>query len=96
MFSWDAAKALHNLRKHGVSFAEAATVFADPEALDWADAEHSAGEQRSKRLGKSASQRVLLLVYTIRRMKDGKETIRLSSARQASRKERRAYSGLPD
>jgi hypothetical protein len=34
MFSWDAAKALHNLRKHGVSFEEAATVFADPEALD--------------------------------------------------------------
>jgi hypothetical protein len=43
MFSWDAAKALRNLRKHGVSFEEAATVFADPKALDWADTEHSAG-----------------------------------------------------
>ena len=39
---------------------------------------------------------MLLLVYTIRRMKDGKETIRIISARQASRKERAAYSGLPD
>ena len=95
MFSWDAAKALRNLRKHGVSFEEAATVFADPKALDWADTEHSTGERRSKRLGKSASGRVLLLVYTTRRMQDGKETIRLISARQASRKERRAYSGPP-
>ena len=96
MFSWDAAKALHNLRKHGVSFEEAATVFADPEALDWADTVHSGDEQRSKRLGKSATGRILLLVYTIRRMKDGKETIRIISARQASRKERAAYSGLTD
>ena len=96
MFSWDAAKALHNLRKHGVSFEEAATVFADPEALDWADTEHSGDEQRSKRLGKSGLRRILLLVYTIRRMKDGKEAIRIISARQASRKERAAYSELPD
>jgi uncharacterized DUF497 family protein len=96
MFAWDAAKALRNLRKHGVSFEDAATVFADPEALDWDDTEHSDEEQRSKRLGRAASGRVLLLVYTIRRIRDAKETIRLISARQASRKERRAYSGLPD
>jgi uncharacterized protein len=96
MFSWDVAKALHNLRKHGVSFEEAATVFADPEALDWADTVHSRDEPRSKRLGKSAPGRILLLIYTIRRRKDGKETIRIISARQASRKERSAYSGLPD
>jgi uncharacterized protein len=100
VFSWDTAKAVRNLRKHGVSFEEAATIFADPEALDWEDAEHSGAELRSKRLGKSAAGRVLLLVYTIRRMKDGKdngkETIRIISARQASRKEREAYSGRRD
>ncbi len=37
MFSWDARKALSNLKKHGVSFEEAATVFADPDGLDWDD-----------------------------------------------------------
>jgi uncharacterized protein len=37
VFSWDAAKALGNIRKHGVSFEEAATVFSDPEGLDWDD-----------------------------------------------------------
>jgi uncharacterized DUF497 family protein len=41
VFSWDAHKALGNLRKHGVSFEEAATVFSDPEGLDWDDFEHS-------------------------------------------------------
>ena len=88
-------EALVHIPSH-LSFEEAATVFADPEALDWADTEHSGDEQRSKRLGKSGLRRILLLVYTIRRMKDGKETIRIISARQASRKERAAYSELPD
>jgi uncharacterized DUF497 family protein len=41
VFSWDAGKALSNLKKHRVSFEEAATVFGDPEALDWDDPEHS-------------------------------------------------------
>ena len=96
MFSWDTGKAIRNIRKHGVLFEEAATVFADPNALDWEDIEHSAAEKRSKRIGKGAVGRVLLLVYTIRRLKDGKETIRIISARQASRKERQAYSRQSD
>ena len=45
MFSWDTGKALQNYDKHGVPFEEAATVFADPEALDWEDLEHVAAEQ---------------------------------------------------
>jgi uncharacterized DUF497 family protein len=48
---------------------------------------------RSKRLGASVTGRVLIVVYTPRRMKDGKEIIRISSARQATRKERQAYFG---
>jgi uncharacterized protein len=96
VFSWDTRKALQNLRKHDVSFEEAATIFADPEALDWEDIEHSEIERRFKRLGKSLAGRVLLLIYTIRRTADGKETIRIISARQASRKERGAYTGQPD
>ena len=93
MFSWDAAKALTNLGKHGVSFVEAATVFGDPEALDWDDPAHSLHERRFKRLGLSVAGRILIVVYTQRRLKDGRETIRIISARQASRKERKAYAG---
>jgi uncharacterized DUF497 family protein/predicted DNA binding CopG/RHH family protein len=55
VFSWDAAKALGNVRKHGVSSEEAATVFSDPEGLDWDDFEHSPSEARSVRLGFSAA-----------------------------------------
>ena len=95
MFSWDTRKAIQNLREHDVSFEDAATVFADPEALDWEDIEHSEIERRFKRLGKSLADRVLLVIYTIRRTRDGKETIRIISARQASRKERKAYAGEP-
>jgi len=93
VFSWDARKALSNLKKHGVSFEEAATVFSDPEALDWDDPDHSKLELRSKRLGASTAGRILTVAYTARRLKNGKETIRIISARQATRKERRAYSG---
>jgi uncharacterized DUF497 family protein len=66
MLTWDPQKAMMNFRKHGVSFEEAATVFADPNALDWEDIKHSGTETRLKRLGKSHSQRVLIIVYTIR------------------------------
>jgi uncharacterized DUF497 family protein len=93
MFSWDKQKAIINFEKHGVSFEEAATIFADPEGLDWEDLTHSIHEVRYKRLGISIDQRVILVVYTIRGAPDGTETIRIISARPASRKERKAYSG---
>jgi uncharacterized DUF497 family protein len=93
VFSWDTRKAQRNLEKHGVSFEEAVTVFADADALEWEDREHSQEEQRWKRLGLSAGGRVIILVYTSRRMKDGNATIRIISARRASRKERKAYAG---
>ena len=91
MFTWDARKATRNLEKHGVSFEEAATVFADPDALEWEDLEHSHYENRYKRLGVSALGRMLILVYSYRRMKDGKEILRIITARRASPKERKAY-----
>jgi uncharacterized DUF497 family protein len=96
MFSWDARKAQTNATKHGVAFEEAATVFADPEGLEWEDADHSWAEGRFKRLGRSLTGRILLVVYTTRRTVHGKEGIRIISARQASRKERKAYAGSPD
>jgi uncharacterized DUF497 family protein len=93
MFSWDVRKAQGNYDKHGVSFEEAATVFADPAGLDLEDPGHSWNESRYRRLGKSTSGRILLLVYTVRRRPHDQETIRIISARQASRKERKAYAG---
>jgi uncharacterized DUF497 family protein len=96
VFSWDARKAVRNLAKHGVLFEEAATVFADAEGLDWEDEEHSFEERRSKRLGLSTRGRILLVVYTLRRRKNGKETIRIISARQASSGERKAYARSED
>jgi uncharacterized DUF497 family protein len=93
VFSWDARKALSNLKKHGVSFEEAATVFADPDGLEWDDPEHSDAEIRSKRLGASVTGRILIVSYTPRKVNNAKEIIRIISARQATRKERQAYAG---
>ena len=86
MFEWDARKAAVNRTKHGVSFEEAETVFGDPDALDGPDLRHSDEESRFLRLGR----RVLIVAYTVRRRDHG-ETIRIISARRASRKERAAY-----
>ncbi len=91
MFSWDIRKAISNFEKHGVPFEEAATVFGDPDGLDWEDLAHSQRELRYKRVGISVTGTLLLVVYTLRRAGDGKETIRIIGARQASRKERQAY-----
>jgi uncharacterized DUF497 family protein len=91
MFDWDARKPARNIRKHGVSFEEAATIFADPDGLEWEDLDHGHTEDRSKRLGFSVKGRIIILVYSNRRMKDGRETIRIITARQASSKEYEAY-----
>jgi uncharacterized protein len=91
VFEWNPRKAEDNAAKHGVSFDDAVTVFLDPNALDGPDLEHSSGEPRFRRLGKSADGRVFMVAYTLRRSGDA-ETIRLISARRASRRERAAYS----
>ncbi len=90
MFEWDARKAAVNHAKHEVSFGEAATVFGGPNALDGADVRYSAKESRFLRLGRAATGRVLIVAYTVRRRDDG-ESIRIISARRASRKEQAAY-----
>jgi uncharacterized DUF497 family protein len=90
VFEWDPRKAEANAAKHGVSFDEAVTVFLDPDALDGPDLQHSRGEPRSRRLGRSVDGRVLMVAYTTRRHGDA-EAIRLISARRASRRERAAY-----
>jgi uncharacterized protein len=64
VFQWDPKKASVNLTKHGVSFEDASTVFADPHAKDGRDLQHSAGELRFRRLGRSGLGTVLMVAYT--------------------------------
>jgi uncharacterized protein len=90
VFELDTRKAAVNRTRHGVPFEEGATVFGDPDALDGPDLHHSEKESRSLRLGRAATGRVLIVAYTVRRRDDG-ESIRIISARRASRKERAAY-----
>jgi uncharacterized DUF497 family protein len=90
VFEWDPRKAKANAEKHGVSFDDAVTIFLDHGALDGPDIQHSASEARFRRLGRAADGRVLMVAYTLRRSGDA-ETIRLISARRASRRERSAY-----
>ncbi len=87
-FAWDQNKAKANLRKHGVSFEEAETVFADDNALLQDDPDHSLDEDRGILLGLSAKTRLLVVVHTLR---DDGRTIRVISARRATRSEQRQY-----
>jgi uncharacterized protein len=93
VFEWDPRKAAANAAKHGVSFADAITVFLDSNVLDGPDLQHSGREPRFRRLGRAADGRVLLVAYTVRRTGDA-ETIRIISARRASRRERAAYATI--
>jgi len=95
MFEWDTRKATANAYKHGVTFEEAATVFVDPQALEGPDVKHSGDERRHHRLGCAANGRVLVVVFTARRLGDV-ENIRIISARQASRTERAGYFAAQD
>ena len=85
-FTWDAKKAAANERKHRVSFAEAATAFADPLSLTVSDHEHSDTEERFLLLGLSHRGRLLVIAHTER-----EDTIRLISARRANRREQAIY-----
>jgi uncharacterized protein len=83
---WDADKADSNLKKHGVSFEEAATALLDPMALAQEDAA-SEGESRWVLIGMSAQLRLLTVVYALRHQ----DRVRLISARKATRKEAKHY-----
>ena len=87
-FEWDPRKAAANLRKHGVSFSEAQTVFTDEHGVVIDDAEHSAEEDRFVLLGVSAASRTLVVVHCYR---TAERVIRILSARKADRLERRQY-----
>lgn len=87
-FQWDARKAASNLRKHGVSFEEARTVFYDECALLRRDEDHSDDEDRFLLLGLSGRLRTLVVCHCYRQ---ADEVIRVISARKANSAERRQY-----
>jgi len=83
---WSAAKAAINFRKHAVSFPEAVTVFGDSLSATVPDADHSQREARYLTLGRSSHGRLLVVAHT-----DAGDAVRIISARQATRWERRSY-----
>jgi uncharacterized protein len=85
-FEWDEAKAMLNMRKHGVSFEMAATVYTDALAYTFKDPDHSIGEERMLTFGYASDGRLLAVVHTERG-----RTIRIISARKATRHERGIY-----
>jgi hypothetical protein len=93
-FEWDDAKAAENLRKHGVSFEEAASVFwTDAYAVELYDAEHSDGEERFVTIGFSERAALLLVVHCARvEATSGEERIRIVSAWRANAEARERYS----
>ncbi len=83
-FEWDEEKASENVAKHGVTFAEASTVFADPLSRTIPDPLHSDEEERFVIVGESASRHSLVVVHTYRG-----ENVRIISARKATTRERK-------
>lgn len=86
VFSWDDEKAIINVRKHAVTFEEAATVFADPLARVYDDPDHSDSEERSLLVGTSFAGTLLIVANA----EEG-DKIRIISARPATRRERNRY-----
>lgn len=86
-FEWDGRKSIENERKHGVSFAEAQSVFSDENAVEFFDPDHSEEEDRFILLGISAKLRILVVCYCQRKG----NSIRMISARKADKREEKDY-----
>jgi hypothetical protein len=91
-FTWDPKKAEANLKKHGVDFREAATVFDDPLSVAFPDPGHSQGARRFLIVGVSALGRILVVAYA----EVASDIIRIISARTATARERRFYEETED
>jgi uncharacterized DUF497 family protein len=83
-FEWDSVKSIANIRKHGVSFEEAQSIFYDEFAVQFFDEEHSSEEARFLLLGMSTEARLLLVCHCER---ETGNSIRLISARKATKRE---------
>ena len=87
-FVWDPKKAASNLRKHGISFEEAKTVFLDEDGLLQDDPDHSRGEEWFVLLGRSGRSNLVVVCHCYR---ENEEIIRVISARKATKREEQTY-----
>ncbi len=90
IFEWDNKKVTENIIKHGISFEEAQSVFFDEKAIQFWDETHSGQEERFLMLGLSNKMRIILVVHCFR---ENDSTIRIISARKATKNEMRHYPG---
>lgn len=90
-FVWDPGKAVSNVAKHGVTFAQAAAVFSDPLALTVYDEVNSDFEDRWFTLGMDSTGKLLAVAHTFAEAGQAGATVRLISAREATRAERLQY-----
>ena len=88
-FEWDRLKDEENRAKHGVSFEEASTVFADPLTATIPDPDHSQTEMRFLTMGLSSTGRLVVVSHT----EEEDDLFRIISAREATSHERKAYEG---
>jgi uncharacterized DUF497 family protein len=86
IIEWDPRKASSNVRKHRVSFIEAATVFENSLSVTYPDPDHSAGEFRFLTFGYSSRERLLAISHT-----ETAESIRIISARRATKREQHEF-----
>ena len=86
VFVWDQEKANLNTKKHGMTFEEASSAFGDPLSLTVPDPDHSSGEKRYILIGETLGGKLVVVAHTERR-----STIRIISARAATKRERRTY-----
>ena len=94
-FTWDPAKAASNVTRHGVAFAQGATMFADALALTMFDGAHSEFEERWFTLGMSSEGKLLAVSHTYAATSVSSARVRMISAREATRNERRQYENEP-
>jgi len=89
-FEWDEAKAASNLKKHQISFEDAKSIFFDEFGIQFYDEEDSHEEDRFLMLGMSSEAKLLIVCHCER---DHGETIRIISARKATKREGTFYRG---
>src|SRR5882762_6598313 len=94
-FEWDPEKARTNTLKHDIAFDLAATVFRDSLALTVFDEKHSESEERWATLGRAENGTLLVVTHTYEEMNPESATVRVISARRATRKETRDYEQTP-
>ena len=90
-FEWDSEKAKSNLQKHNIKFDRAAEIFLDPFILSQYDDEHSEKEDRWITIGKDRNDVRIVVIHTFTEVESDNSTIRIISARKATKKESKQY-----